>query len=253
MAEDLNYKMQKTGTQEQMDNRERLNSLFQNSPMPIEHLMVNLGLYMRSSVLAKTLYINELYEKIVGLPGSIMEFGSWYGTNLALFESLRAIYDPYNYTRKVIGFDTYDGYENLSINDGKSDLVNEGQYAIPENYMDYLKEVLDFHQKENVLPHIKKFELIKGDATKTIYEYLEKNPHTMISLAYFDMQLYEPTKKCLEAIKPYLVKGAIIAMDEINNDDYPGETIAFREVFGLGNYEIHKSKYLPDRSYIIYK
>ncbi|PRM91334.1 crotonobetainyl-CoA--carnitine CoA-transferase [Arcobacter cryaerophilus gv. occultus] len=253
MSEKLNYKMQKTGTEEQMSNREKLNNLFQNSPMPIEHLMVNLGLYMRSSVLAKTLYINELYEKIVHLPGSIMEFGSWYGTNLALFESLRAIYDPYNYTRKVIGFDTYDGYENLSINDGKSELVQEGQYSIPENYIDYLKEVLDFHQKENVLPHIKKYELIKGDATKSVYEYLEKNQHTMISLAYFDMQLYEPTKKCLEAIKPYLVKGAVIAMDEINNDDYPGETIAFREVFGLGNYEIHKSRYLPDRSYMIYK
>ncbi|MCK9337371.1 MAG: hypothetical protein M0P43_06040 [Arcobacteraceae bacterium] len=253
MSEKLNYKMQKTGTKEQMSNREKLNNLFQNTPMPIEHLMVNLGLYMRSSVLAKTLYINELYEKIVHLPGSIMEFGSWYGTNLALFESLRAIYDPYNYTRKVIGFDTYDGYENLSTKDGNSDLVQEGQYAIPENYMDYLQEILDFHQKENVLSHIKKYELIKGDATKTVYEYLEKNQHTMISLAYFDMQLYEPTKKCLEAIKPYLVKGAIIAMDEINNDDYPGETIAFREVFGLGNYEIHKSKYLPDRSYMIYK
>lgn len=253
MSNKLNYKMQKTGTEEQMSNRKKLNNLFQNSPMPIEHLMINLGLYMRSSVLAKTLYINELYEKIVHLPGSIMEFGSWYGTNLALFESLRAIYDPYNYTRKVIGFDTYDGYENLSTNDGKSELVQEGQYSIPENYIDYLKEVLDFHQKENVLHHIKKYELIKGDATKSVYEYLEKNQHTMISLAYFDMQLYEPTKKCLEAIKPYLVSGAIIAMDEINNDNYPGETIAFREVFGLGNYEIHKSRYLPDRSYIIYK
>ena len=75
MSDKLNYKMQKTGTQEQMSNREKLNHLFQNSPMPIEHLMVNLGLYMRSSVLAKTLYINELYEKIIHLPGSIMEFG----------------------------------------------------------------------------------------------------------------------------------------------------------------------------------
>lgn len=103
------------------------------------------------------------------------------------------------------------------------------------------------------MPHINKFEIVKGDATQTIHEYLEKNQHTMVSLAYFDMQLYEPTKKCLEAIKPYLVKGAVIAMDEINNDDFSGETIAFKEVFGLGKYEIYKSKYLPDRSYMIYK
>lgn len=250
---ELDYKMQKKATSEQQLNREKLNELFLNSPMPVDHLMINLGLYMRSSVLSKTLYINELYEKIVCMPGSIMEFGSWYGTNLALFESLRAIYDPYNYTRKVIGFDTYDGYENLSLKDGSNELVKEGQYNVPDEYIDYLRKILDYHQHENVLPHIKKYELIKGDATKTVHTYLEENQHTMISLAYFDMQLYEPTKQCLEAIKPFLVKGAIIAMDEINNDEYPGETIAFKEVFGLGNYEIHKSRYLPDRSYMIYK
>jgi hypothetical protein len=253
MSDKLNYKFQITGTEEQVSNRDELNSLFKDSPMPIDHLMVNLGLYMRSSVLAKTLYINELYEKIVHLPGSIIEFGPWYGTNMALFESLRAIYDPYNYTRKVIGFDTFEGYDNLSSNDGGSELVKDGQYSVPEDYTDYLKKILNFHQKENVMPHINKFEIVKGDATQTIHEYLEKNQHTMVSLAYFDMQLYEPTKKCLEAIKPYLVKGAVIAMDEINNDDFPGETIAFKEVFGFGKYEIYKSKYLPDRSYMIYK
>lgn len=131
MSDKLNYKFQITGTEEQVSNRDELNSLFENSPMPIDHLMVNLGLYMRSSVLAKTLYINELYEKILHLPGSIIEFGPWYGTNMALFESLRAIYDPYNYTRKVIGFDTFEGYDNLSSNDGDSELVKDGQYSVP--------------------------------------------------------------------------------------------------------------------------
>ncbi len=249
---DLDYIMQKKASTEQITNREKFNELFLNTPIPIDHLMVNLGLYTRSSVLAKTLYINELYELIIDLPGSIFEFGSWYGTNMALFESLRAIYDPYNYTRKVIGFDTYKGYENITENDGNDKLIKEGQYNVPNEYKKYLNEVLDIHQKENVLPHIKKYELIEGDATKTVFEYLEKNPHTMISLAYFDMQLYEPTKKCLEAIKPHLVKGAVIAMDEINNDEFPGETIAFKEVFGLSNFSIHKSKYLPDRSYMVY-
>lgn len=252
MNNKLDYEFQKTGSQEQINNRKELNNLFENSPMPIDHLMVNLALYMRSSVLAKALYIDELYKKIKHLPGSIFEFGSWYGANLALFESLRAIYDPYNYTRKVIGFDTYDGYQGLSDNDGSSELVRPNQYSVPDGYIDYLQKILTFHQNENTLPHKNKFELIKGDATKTVHEYLDRNPYTMISLAYFDMQLYEPTKACLEAIKPFLVKGAVIAMDEINNEEFPGETEAFREVFGLNNFDIYRSEYLPDRSYMIY-
>ena len=65
------------------------------------------------------------------------------------------------------------------------------------------------------------------------------------------MALYEPTKKCLEAIKPHLVRGSILAMDELNSDEFPGETIALREVFGLDKYKIVRSRFLPDRSYII--
>ena len=88
MSDNLKYKFQQTGSADQIKNRSELNRLFQESPLPIDHLMVNLALYMRSSVLAKTLYINELYTKIKHLPGSIFEFGSWYGTNIVLFESI---------------------------------------------------------------------------------------------------------------------------------------------------------------------
>jgi hypothetical protein len=65
------------------------------------------------------------------------------------------------------------------------------------------------------------------------------------------MQLYEPTKKCLEAIRPFLTRGSVIAMDELNCEEFPGETVAFKEVFGLDKYKIVRSKFLPDRSYVI--
>ena len=60
MNDKMNYKFQQTGSEAQIENRSELTKLFQTTPMPIDHLMVNLALYMRSSVLAKTLYINEL-------------------------------------------------------------------------------------------------------------------------------------------------------------------------------------------------
>jgi len=251
MAENLDYKLQSRATEKQKTARETLLELFQTTPLPPEHLLVNLGLYMRSSVVAKFLYVNELYEKIVNIPGVVMEFGVWWGQNLALFESLRAAYEPYNYTRKIIGFDTYEGYPSVSEKDGKCDLVALNQYAVSENYLDHLAALLDYHQQENVMSHVKKYELVKGDATVSIQDYLKEHPETIISLAYFDMQLYEPTKVCLEAIKPYLTKGSVIAMDELNNFEFPGETIAFREAFGSMNYRLYRSRFLPDRSYAI--
>ena len=55
------------------DNRRRLFALFKDRPMPDEDLLVNLGLFMRSGALAKLLFLDEIYRKVVGIPGHIME------------------------------------------------------------------------------------------------------------------------------------------------------------------------------------
>ena len=39
-----------------------------------------------------------------------MEFGVQYGLSLSYFK-LRAIYEPYNYSREIIGFDTFKGLQ----------------------------------------------------------------------------------------------------------------------------------------------
>lgn len=245
------YTLQVLGSDDQIKNRKNLIRLFRKTPLPDEHLLVNLGLYERSSVMAKHFYLNELYEKILPLPGVIMEFGTWYGQTMVQCMSLRAIHEPYNFTRKIIGFDTFAGYRGITAKDGKSALVKSGHYSVPKDYYSYLSQILDYHEKENPMPHIKKYELVKGDAALTIKKYLRKNPQTLIALAYFDMQLYKPTKACLATILPYLMKGSVIAMDEINAFDFPGETVALREVLDLTKNPIYRSTFLPNRSYIV--
>jgi len=245
-------KLFSTASKSQQQARKTLLKLYQQCPIPPEELLVNLHLFMRSSVVAKILYLNELYQKIVELPGIIMEFGVWWGANLAFFESLRAVYEPYNFTRKIVGLDTFTGYTPPQNKDGKSDFVTEGAYSVSTGYERYLEKLLDYHESENSLSQVKKTKLVKGDAGQKIGQYLAAHPETIISLAYFDLQLYEPTKACLQAIKPHLVKGSIIAMDELNSRDFPGETIAFKEVFELGTCRIFKSEFLPDRSYMVF-
>jgi hypothetical protein len=180
-----------------------------------------------------------------------MEFGVWWGANLALFESFRSVYEPYNWTRKVVGFDTFEGYPSIGPKDGNSAYAQVGGYTVTEAYEEYLSNLLNAHEDDNVMSHIKKYQLIKGDVVLTIDQYFEQNPQAIVALAYFDLALYEPTKKCLEAIRPRLVRGSILAMDELNSPDFPGETIALREVFGLDKYRIVKSQFLPDRSYVV--
>jgi len=218
-------------------NRQAMLELFRKRPLPDEELMVNLGLYIRSGALARLLFLNEIYQMIVPIPGIVCEFGVWWGQTLAVFENLRAVYEPYNYTRRVIGFDTFTGYLGIGDADKRSATISEGVYGVPEGYETYLDQILACHEKENVTGHIAKHELIKGDAVKTVPDYFNKHPEQLLALAFFDMAIYEPTKAALEAIKPRLMKGSVIAFDELR----------------LHNFEVRRSRFLPDRTLFVVK
>jgi hypothetical protein len=239
------------GSEREIRAREAILELFKDSPIPDDELLVNLGAYLRSTQLAKILYLNELYQLIEDLPGVIIEFGVWWGANLALFESFRSVYEPYNWTRKVVGFDTFQGYPAVGEKDGTSPHAAVGGYTVSEGYQEYLSQLLAAHEADNVMSHIQKYELVAGDVNETVDRWFEANPQTIVALAYFDVALYEPTKKCLEAIRPHLARGSVLAMDELGSADFPGETIALKEVLGIDKYTLKRSRFLPDRSYVV--
>lgn len=253
MPEEFDYKGESKASADQILHREQLYKLFNERPLPDDQLLICPGLYMRSSVLAKILFVNEAYQLILNIPGIIVEFGTWWGQNLALFENLRAIYEPFNQSRRILGFDTFSGYTNIGDNDLESDTIKNGGYRVTENYKNYLETLLEYHEKNNVLGAIKKTELIQGDVTHTSTQYFKEHSSSIIALAYFDMALYEPTKAALKAIQDSLIPGSVIMLDELNNVDYPGETLAFKEVFRDIHYEAIKSKYITDRTFLVVK
>lgn len=248
---EFDYTMETKASAQQLAHRELLYQIFKDRPMPDDQLLISLGLFMRSSALAKILFVNEAYQLILNQPGIIVEFGTCWGQNLVMFENLRAIYEPFNQSRRVIGFDTFQGYPKISDKDRGSETIKIGGYKVAENYCEYLDNLIDYHEKNNVLAAIKKHELVKGDVSKTAPAYFAKNDDTIVALAYFDMALYEPTKAALEAIKSSLVPGSVVMLDELNNQNYPGETRAFKEAFKNMKYRVKKSQLMTDRTFII--
>ena len=236
-------------TDQEKERRKDFVGLVKCCPIPDEELLDNMGLFLNSKTLSRIKFIDFLYQKIVEIPGVIMEFGTRWGQNSALFSSLRGIYEPYNRTRKIVAFDTFEGFPGVSPEDGLCESITPGGYKVTENYAAYLDQVLGFHEKENPLAHIKKYALVQGDATLTLPRYLEENPETIISLAYFDFDLYEPTKRCLQLIRDRLVKGSIVGFDELNEHETPGETLAVMEVLGLNNLELRRLSYVSRVSY----
>jgi hypothetical protein len=236
----------------EINNREGFYETFAQCPIPPKELLFNLGLFLSRQALSRILFMNELYQRIIPVHGIVAEFGVRWGQNLALFSSFRGIYEPYNFTRKIVGFDTFSGFPSVSRDDdGGDDVVRPGSYGVTGEYERYLDSVLAYHEAESPLGHIKKFELIKGDATVTFGQYLAAHPETIIALAYFDFDLYEPTKKCLELIRCHLTKGSVVGFDDLNSSTFPGETKAMKDVLGFDRFSIRRSQLDVRPSYVV--
>jgi hypothetical protein len=122
---------------------------------------------------------------------------------------------------------------------------------VSEGYDGYLEKLLTLADGLNPIPHLKKFELVKGDAVQTIPDYLKRHPETIVSLAIFDFDIYKPTKAALEAVKPHLMKGSVLVFDELCDDIFPGETLAAREVLGLNNMRVERLPMTARISYMV--
>lgn len=219
------------------------------SRVPDGELLDNMGLYLTRQTLSRINFMQQLYAKILPVHGVIMEFGVRWGQNMALMSNLRGIHEPYNYNRKIIGFDTFEGFPSVAPQDGEG--AKAGDYDVTENWRQELEDILAFHTLNAPIPHKVKHELVAGDATLTLPAYLEKHPETIIALAYFDFDLYTPTRDCLKAILPHLTKGSVLAFDELNMPEFPGETLAVREVLGLSRYAIRRDPSNPLASWMV--
>lgn len=236
-----NYLITNNLSDRQVFAREVMSELFLNAPIPAGELLDSLQLITGRQVAQRFIFLNEMYKEIINLHGVIMEFGVRWSVNMANMISLRSIYEPYNPTRKIIGFDTFEGFPNVTPEDGLLFTVQAGSHAVTEGYCEYLEKILSTLESDSPIEHLRKFELVKGDATKTITDYIDRNQETLIALAYFDFDIYLPTKEVLLKIRDRLVKGAVVAFDELNYHRYPGETLAFLEVMGANSYSLIRS------------
>lgn len=238
-------------SQSEKDLQRHFVELFRNAPLPDDEILPNLGLFLSSKALSRILFFYEIYRKILPTHGQIMEFGVRWGQTLSLLSALRGIFEPFNRHRKIIGFDTFAGFKGMSDKDGALCKTVDGSFSVSEDYDKYLGRLLELQEALNPIPHLKKFELVRGDATETIPAYLKRQPETLVSLAIFDFDIYKPTKVALEAIKPHLFKGSVLVFDELADDIFPGETVALREVFNVNDLKVERMPMTARVSYVV--
>lgn len=233
----------------ELQSRQQILSLLENNPVDSKEVLLNLGLFIEPRLLSRLLFLNFLYEKILPTQGIIMDLGTRWGQNAVVCSTLRAIYEPYNYQRKIVAFDTFDGFAGAGELDGMIQEIN-GQGAMPTDYDTILKNLLNAHEHLHPINHIVKNQVVKGDVSITVPEYIKQNPETIVALAYFDLDLYKPTYNTIKNIENRLTVGSILAFDELNYDSAPGETLAVIDALGLRNIAVKRFPYCSRVSYI---
>ena len=224
---------------------------FDKNPSSWEVKMENFPKYVKRQNLTRFLVLYEIFKKIINVKGSIIECGVNNGFGVLTWSKLSAILEPVNLTRRVYGFDTFEGFPGLSDKDKSSsnDHIKIGDLSA-DTY-DEINGLSSIHDTTRFLGHIPKIELIKGDAMKTIPEFIENNRHLLVSLLYLDFDLYEPTKVALENFYPRMPKGSIIAFDELDNPLWPGETEAMVEFCKQHKLRIQRLPFDPYVGYAV--
>lgn len=189
---------------------------------------LDFALYTPIPSIQRFLVRYELMKLIKDIPGAVIELGVCSGNGLmSLIHSHNIIQPTYKH-REFYGFDTFEGFPDVHKNDIADVEWKKGDFA--NDCLDKLKDVIDIHNKFYYVPT--NVELIKGDVNQTVPTFLDNNKHVLVSLLYFDLDIYEPTKTALKYFLPRMAKGSIVAFDELNYKSFPGETIACLEELG---------------------
>jgi hypothetical protein len=124
--------------------------------------------------------------------GLIMECGVFQGLSINFIaDRLKAAGD----TRGIDGFDSFEGLEE-----------NWSGENLPSGHFDMKGKPPDV--RPGVVLH-------KGWVQDTVQPYLDAHPEEPIALLHIDTDTYAPARYLLDAVKPRLVCGSIIAFDEL--------------------------------------
>jgi len=225
-------------------------SFAQSSLSNVERLM-NFPLYVPRQDLARFVVKYEMFKRVLDVPGSVVECGVAFGGGLMTLAQVSAILEPVNYQRRIIGFDTFEGFPSLSSKDregGHGQARAGGMAAL--SYQE-LQTCIGLYNQNRALGHITKVELVKGNVVETIPAYLKQSPHLVVSLLYLDLDLYEPTQVALRHFLPRMPKRALIAFDELNHPSWPGETLALLEEVGVNKLRLERFPFDTTRCFAI--
>jgi len=224
--------------------------IFADCSDSLEDKLASFPKYARRQHLKRFLAMYELFKLALPVKGSVVECGVFRGFGLLSWAKLSAILEPENLTRRIYGFDTFDGFPSLTAKDQNTHTQTHVGDLRASSY-DELQQLIALYDQDRFLGHIPKVSLVKGDINVTAPQFIQNNPHLLVSLLFIDCDLYEPTLAALRNFLPRMPRGSIVAFDELDNPQWPGETLAMLEATAHRPLELRRLEWDPYISYAV--
>ncbi len=166
-----------------------------------------------TKILAKLTARTLIFNKIINVPGDIVEAGVYRGSGMLTWLKLKKILAP-NSLKKAIGFDYFDTESLLNSLSGQDRASMQGLFEVrgykhEEGAERFVQDLIvngGFDEKS--------YDLISGDISQTAPEFVAKRPGLKISCLYLDLDLENPTYHALNAFWDRVSIGGMVVFDE---------------------------------------
>ena len=148
------------------------------------------------------------------------------------------------FSKRIIGFDTFGEFPETEFEQDKTlrkkFIDNAGASSISKEQL-----LLILKHKEIT----RNIELVEGDISQTVPNYLENHPELKISLLNLDTDIYEPAVVILQQLFPRITRGGVLILDDYGV--FPGETKAVDDYFKDQKTEIKKFPFCMTPCYVL--
>lgn len=247
----INMSLRENHTDQEQKFFSEISNYWESSSGTVADKLYSFGRFTPRQAIATFLARERIFQKIRNVHGHIVECGVFRGAGLFSWSHLSSIFEPYNHVRRIVGFDSFAGFPNITDEDGANDLPYKHSGGLAVDVEQEIRDAINLHDLNRPLGHLSRNEIVVGDALETIPKYVEDNKHLVVALLYLDFDLYEPTRIAIETFWPRMPKGSVVVFDELNQKYWPGETMALLDSIGIENLRIQRFEFNPQISYAV--
>ena len=200
---------------------------FDKNPSSWESKLENFPKYVRRQNLTRFIALYEIFKEVIEIKGSVIECGVNQGFGLMTWSKLSAIIEPVNLTRRIYGFDTFEGFPEISDKDISASSKHVKKGDLSANTFEELEALASINDSTRFLGHIERCRVLLH-----LVDACDNDPLNSWKIVRKEIIKNKIlTKEQLEKINNEIISEIKVAADYALDSSYPENSDLFTNVY----------------------